>query len=78
MKVNERLAKVISDVFEVDQSQVTLQSDVDSIDGWDSLGHLNLIMAVEKEFGVRFPTEQMVLLDSVEKIQNTLREMNAI
>jgi hypothetical protein len=35
-------------------------------------------MAVEKEFHVRFPTGQIISLDSVEKIQNALQKMGAL
>ena len=78
MRPNERLAKVFSQVFEKNPADLTLQTDMDFIDAWDSLGHLNLIMAVEKEFHVKFPTGQIISLDSVEKIQNALQKMGAL
>lgn len=35
---------------------------------WDSMGHMQLIMALEKEFGLRFPTYEIAELLSTEAI----------
>lgn len=44
------------------------------IPGWDSLGMLNLLGAVEKEFGVSLGLEDMARLDSVAGVRRILAE----
>ncbi|MBR6874451.1 MAG: acyl carrier protein [Ruminococcus sp.] len=50
----DRLELVFRDVF--DDDSITLYEDTtaDDIDDWDSIEHITLISAVEKEFGMRF------------------------
>ncbi len=50
----DRLEEVFRDVF--DDDGITLYEDTtaDDIDDWDSIEHITLIAAVEKEFGMRF------------------------
>lgn len=50
----ERLTRIFRDVFEDDS--ITVRDDMTSgdIEGWDSLSHINLLYAIEKEFGIVF------------------------
>jgi len=50
----EAVTRVLADVLGVDPRQIRPDSSPDTIEGWDSVQHLNLIIAVEQEFGVRF------------------------
>ena len=53
-EVYEKLNKVFQDVF--DDETITVDDDTTSedIEDWDSLEHINLVVAVENEFGVHF------------------------
>ena len=50
---------VIRDVFGDDEINLTETTTAKEVDGWDSLMHLNLIIALEKRFGVRFSTAEI-------------------
>lgn len=54
MDIQERLTKVFRAVF--DNESITLTPDLtaDDIDEWDSLSHINLMLAIELEFGIEF------------------------
>jgi acyl carrier protein len=56
---HERLQNIFRQVFN-DQTLV-LRDDMTAadIDGWDSLTHINLIIAVEKEMGIKFATAEI-------------------
>ena len=49
-----RLDRVFQDVFDDDDIHVTPSTTADDVDDWDSLEHITLIAAVEKEFGMKF------------------------
>ena len=64
----ERVMHLVSDICEVPADQIRLNSSPDSIETWDSLRHLNLVLALEEEFGVQFTPEEIEQLLSVELI----------
>ena len=76
--IDVRLAKVIVEVFHLEDAAVDSKSGADTIDGWDSLGQLGLIMEIEKRFGVKFPTARIVEFDTAGKIQEGLRQLGAL
>jgi acyl carrier protein len=54
--------------------QVQPESSPDTIPNWDSLQHLNLVLAVEQEFNVQFSPEEIEQLLSVELVAALLEE----
>ena len=48
------LDKVFQDEFDDETLHVTDATVADDIDGWDSLEHIDLIIAVERRFGIKF------------------------
>ena len=53
-QVFERMNLVFRDVFDDDSIVVTGTTTADDIEDWDSLEHINLIVALEEEFGMKF------------------------
>ena len=64
-QVGERLNKVFRDVFDDDDITVTETTTSADIDDWDSLEHINLVAAVEQEFGIKFTMGQVVTMKNV-------------
>ena len=64
-EVFERLNKVFRDVFDDDDITVTETTPSADIDDWDSLEHINLVAAVEQEFGMKFTMGQVVTMKNV-------------
>lgn len=64
-EVFERLNKVFRDVFDDDDITVTETTTSADIDDWDSLEHINLVAAVEQEFGRKFTMGQVVTMKNV-------------
>ncbi len=57
--VNTKIKQVMSAVFEVPFESIADDASSDIIENWDSLRHLNLILALEEEFGVSIPDEEV-------------------
>ncbi len=55
----DRLRKVVANTLELAPESVTPETARGLTLGWDSIGHLALMMEIEHEFGVRFSTEQL-------------------
>ena len=64
-EIYERLNEVFQDVFDDDSITVNENTTSDDIEDWDSLEHINLVSAVEKEFGVKFTMGQVVTMKNV-------------
>ena len=67
-----RIRKTISKVFGIPESSVVETSDSFTLMEWDSLNHVQLIMALEAEFGVSFEAEQALTLTSVVAIRDAV------
>lgn len=70
--VFERVRAIAADVLQLPQERITLRSSVDNIETWDSLQHLNLILALEQEFGLQFEPEEMESMNSIEQLVELL------
>lgn len=64
-EVYEQLNEVFRDVFDDDSITVNDTTTSNDIEEWDSLEHINLIAAVEQEFGMRFSMGQVVSMKNV-------------
>ena len=65
MGVRERLQGVFRDVFDDPAINIFDAMTADDIADWDSLTHINLVVASEKEFGTRFNLKEVKTLKNV-------------
>lgn len=54
-----RLTIIMRDIFDSDDLQYRDGLTINSIPGWDSLGHMRFLNAVEKDFGVEFTSGEI-------------------
>ena len=69
-KVNE----IFCDELDNDDIVLTDETTADDVEEWDSLSHVQLIVAIEKAFGIKFTSNEILswnnvgeLIDSIEK-----------
>jgi acyl carrier protein len=60
--------RLVSDVFNQPVEKVDARSSPSTIEAWDSIRHLNLVLAVEEKFGVQFSPDELEAMGSVGKI----------
>lgn len=60
-----KLNEVFRDVFDDESITVTDTTTANDIDDWDSLEHINLLAAIEQEFGMKFNMGQVVSMKNV-------------
>ena len=73
--LDARLVEVVSRVLGIPASQVTPSLGRDTIEAWDSISHLKLVLSLEEEFHLRFPTAEIPRLVSVGIIQEALSRL---
>jgi acyl carrier protein len=67
-----RVRSIASDVFQVDSGALTTDSSPETIETWDSVQHLNLVLALEEQFGFQFAPEEMDEMRSLGQIANLI------
>jgi len=72
--VENRIKKVFAAVFGVDIVSISEDSSPDSIANWDSLRHMNLIVALEEEFGIEFDEEEIMDMLNYNLLSSMIRE----
>ena len=68
MSTFERLQDVIATTLKVPPSKITENTKDEDIATWDSLGHINLMMTLEKTFDIFLDVEDFSKLNSVPAI----------
>jgi acyl carrier protein len=72
-EIYKRLADLFDDVFEYEGfiGPATVAADVE---GWDSVGHIRLVLACEEAFGCQFAPKEVVGLNDVGELVAAIRE----
>ena len=73
-EITARLNEVFRDVFGDSSISVNPSTTSDDIEDWDSIEHINLIAAVEDEFGMRFKMREVSGMKNVGEMINIIAE----
>ena len=71
-ETNARLAEVLADVFRLPVNQIVPGLTKADVGNWDSLKQMDLVMYLEKEFGIALEIEDIVRMDSVDNVIKVL------
>lgn len=66
--------EVFHDVFDDESIVVGEETTAEDIEDWDSLEHINLIAAIEQEFGIKFTMGQVVSMKNVGEMVDIILE----
>ena len=72
--IYSRLNKVFRDVFDDDSITVNPKTTADDIEDWDSLEHITLISAVEREFKMKFKMGEISGMKNVGEMTSIIAE----
>lgn len=68
MNQNEILSKVqdiFRDVLDNEEIELTLETSADDVEDWDSLSHIQLIVAIEKALNLKFTSKEILSWSNV-------------
>jgi acyl carrier protein len=68
MDTVEQVRRIAADVFGKPAGSVTAETTPENMEEWDSVHHLNLMLALEQEFGVTLEPEEMEKMTSIRGI----------
>jgi len=61
----QELQPIFSDILDVPDLQLTPESNASNVEGWDSLAHVNLVVAIEKLYKIKFALGELQDLKNV-------------
>ena len=73
--MEERVREVMAAILGLEEDEIEDDTSLNTVESWDSLKHMNLILALEEEFDVEFSDDQVVELTSYREIRETLAEL---
>jgi len=65
MEIMEKFTNVFRETFNDDSIKITKETTADDIDAWDSLSHVNLIIAIELAFDIEFTQREIMSFNNV-------------
>jgi len=79
--VKERLQDIFRDVFDKKDLEIDNSMTANDIEEWDSLMHINLIIAIEKEFSIKLAVTELIQLknigDAIRLIEKSLAKKDS-
>lgn len=73
-EIFEGLNEVFRDVFDDEDITVNENTTSNDIEDWDSLEHINLIVAVEKKFGMKFSMGEVTTMKNVGEMAEIIKD----
>lgn len=72
--VYEKLNEIFQDVFDDEEIQVQASTTSEDIEDWDSLEHINLVVAIEKCFSIKFTMDEVTGMKNVGEMVSIILE----
>lgn len=70
----KKLQQTFAAVFNIEESFIDEDVTMDNLDEWDSMRHMELVSAIEKNFGIKFRMNEIIGLNSIKAILKTIKE----
>jgi acyl carrier protein len=74
MNTIDRVKAAVAAVLKVPADSLTASSSPDDVQSWDSMHHLQIVIALEEEFGVQFAADEIDGLQTVGALSNWISE----
>lgn len=72
--LKDELKQIMAAIFNVDVASINDDSSSDSISSWDSLKHMNLILAIEEEFNLSLSDDEVIQMFDFKGIYNNIEK----
>ncbi len=71
-EIFEKLNEIFCDVLDLDEVELTDTTCADDIEEWDSLSHIQLIVAIEKAYGIKFTSLEIMKWKNVGEMVDSI------
>ena len=74
METFEQLNAIFCKVFDDNDIKIAPEMTADDIDEWDSLSHVNLVVAIEKYFKIKFKSSEIIRWKNIGQMYDSIKE----
>ena len=74
MNTTDKLTEVFREVFDDDTLVIHDEMTADDVDAWDSLSHVNLMIAIEIAFGIEFKQNEIQSFANMGELRQSIKE----
>ena len=71
-EIFSKLNEIFIDVLDLDEVELTENTSANDIEEWDSLSHIQLIVAIEKAFKIKFTSLEIMKWSSVGEMVDSM------
>ena len=75
MNYEKKVIDIISDILSIKKKKISNKTAMNNVDQWDSLKQMQIIVAIEDEFKIRFNEDDLIHASSVEKLLKTIQKL---
>jgi acyl carrier protein len=72
ISIFDEVRQTVSDILNVPVQRISIESSTETLEGWDSMQHLSLMMALEEKFRLEFEPEEIERMTSLGRIVEVL------
>lgn len=72
VNIEHRIVEIMAGILDIPESRIDDSLTVEDVEDWDSMRHINLVMAFEEEFGVEFNEEEILQMLSLNAIRTLI------
>jgi len=72
-EILQQVEDIFKDVLDEDDITLTEETTADDVDGWDSLTHIQLIVAIEKHFKIKFTSKEILSWKNVREMLDCIK-----
>jgi acyl carrier protein len=77
MTKRDRLLRLVADLFQTDADHLSLDMRPGDLPRWDSLGHISLLEAAQREFAVEIPLEAGLGVESLQDLLDAIEDASS-
>ena len=76
--VDQKIKRIVLETLKIKETDYNDDLTAGDLPAWDSIGHVNLLMAVEREFDVAFDVTDAIDIESVGDLQDMVKKYLAL
>jgi len=73
--MSDTIKQLMARILQIDASSIDAGTSTESVERWDSLKHMQLILALEDEFDIQFPDELIPTLLDFAALEDAVRSL---
>lgn len=70
--MKDKIKEIMSLVFSIPADSIKDDASTQNLENWDSLNHMNLVVALEQEFQIRFEDDEIIKIVSFNEVANNV------